>query len=347
MEIKVTGFGEVKGKKVELFTITNKEGNSIAVTNYGATWVSAIVPDKDGTKKDVLLGFPDLEGYLTDTCYIGATVGRFANRIENARFVIDGEEYHITPNAAPNCLHGGTEGLSFRVWDSHVEDDGVTFSIVSPDGDQGFPGELKASVRYRWDNAADRITIEFKAETDKATPVSLTNHAYLNLRGDGKILDQMMKIGADLYLPMKEGCIVSGEKASVNNTPFDFRLGTPLGKYIDSDHPQIGMGKGFDHSFIVKNLDDGKPERIAAARDPKTGRAFVMISTYPTVHLYTANFLTSVRPGKNGKPYGEREAFCLEAQYSPNSPNLPDFPSCILRPGETYSHVIEILFWVL
>ncbi|MDR1593007.1 MAG: galactose mutarotase [Prevotellaceae bacterium] len=346
MEVKATDFGEAKGKKVELFTITNIHGNSIAVTNYGAIWVSAIVPDKKGVKDDVLLGFSDLEGYLTDTCYIGASVGRFANRIENAHFVIDGEEYNITPNVAPNCLHGGVEGLSFRVWDSKIEDDGVTFSIVSPDGDQGFPGELKASVRYRWDDN-NKATIEFRAETDKATPVNLTNHAYFNLAGEGKILNQQLVIRADKFLPMKTGCIVSGEIVPVEGTPYDFHKVKAIGQDIDNDHEQLVMGKGYDESFLVKTVDDGKLQIIAEAVDPESGRYLQMSSTYPTVHLYTSNFLTSVRPGKKGKKYGEREAFCLEAQYSPNSPNLKDFPSCILRPGKTYNHVIEIIFATL
>ncbi|MDR2027086.1 MAG: galactose mutarotase [Prevotellaceae bacterium] len=346
MEVKVTDFGEAKGKKVELFTITNSHGNSIAVTNYGATWVSAIVPDINGTKDDVLLGFPDLDGYLSDTCYIGATVGRFANRIENARFVIDGKEYNITPNVAPNCLHGGTEGLNQRVWDSKIETDGVTFSTVSPDGDQGFPGELKVSVSYCWDDY-NRVTISFKAETDKPTPVNLTNHAYFNLKGEGKIWDHILNIKADKFLPMKEGCIVSGETVPVEGTPFDFRDHTLIGVGIDKDHPQLAMGKGYDESFLVKTVDDGELQLVAAVCEVKTRRSLVMFSTYPTVHLYTANFLTSVRPGKKGRQYGEREALCLEAQYSPNSPNLKDFPSCILRPGETYDHRIVIFFEVV
>jgi aldose 1-epimerase len=343
MEIKTTDFGEVKGKKVELFTITNKQGNSIAVTNYGATWVSAIVPDYEGKKDDVLLGFSDLEGYLTDTCYIGATVGRFANRIENARFVIDDVEYKVTPNVTPNCLHGGTEGLNSRVWDSKVEADGVTFSIVSPDGDQGFPGELKVNVRYIWDDN-NKVTIKFTAETDKATPVNLTNHAYFNLRGEGTILNHLLKIEANNFLPMKEGCIVSGEILPVEGTPFDFRDYKTIGDDIDKDHPQLAMGKGYDESFLVKTVDDDERQFVAVACHPESRRTLMVRTSYPTVHLYTSNFLTSVRAGKKGKPYGEREAFCLEAQYSPNSPNLKDFPSCILRPGETYNHTIEFFF---
>jgi aldose 1-epimerase len=346
MEIKTTYFGETKGKKVELFTVTNKNGNSIAVTNYGATWVSAIVPDSKGNKDDVLLGFPALDGYLADTCYIGASVGRFANRIENARFVIDGIEYNIAPNAGPNCLHGGVEGLNFRVWDSKIESDGVTFSIVSPDGDQGFPGELKVNVRYRW-NDDNKVSIEFQAETSKATPVSLTNHAYFNLRGEGKVLNQKLKINAANFLPMKGDCIVSGEKVPVEGTPFDFRNAKPIGADIDKDHDQLVMGKGYDESFLVKTVDDGQLQVVAEACDPESGRAMTMSSTYPTVHLYTSNFLTSTSPGKKGERYDEREAFCLEAQYSPNSPNLSDFPTCILQPGKTYNHVIEIIFKTL
>jgi aldose 1-epimerase len=343
MEIKTKYFGETKGRKVELFTVTNKNGNSIAVTNYGATWVSAIVPDREGNKDDVLLGFADLEGYLADTCYLGASVGRFANRIENARFVIDGKEYNIAPNAGPNCLHGGLEGLTFRVWDSKIESDGVTFSIISPDGDQGFPGELKVNVRYRW-NDDNKVIIEFTAETSKATPVSLTNHAYFNLQGKGKILNQKLKINADNFLPMKGDCIVSGEIIPVEGTPFDFRTAKPIGDDIDKDHDQLVMGKGYDESFLVKTVDDGQLQVVAEACDPESGRAMLMSSTYPSVHLYTSNFLTSVCPGKKGEKYDEREAFCLEAQYSPNSPNLNDFPTCILQPGKLYNHRIEIIF---
>ena len=343
MEVKVTDFGTAKGKKTELFTITNKHGNSIAVTNYGATWVSAIVPDKNGKKDDVVLGFSNIEGYLEDTCYLGASVGRFANRIDKATFTIDGKDYHIAPNAGIHSLHGGVDGLTFRVWDSKVEEDGVTFSYVSPDGDQGFPGELKVSVRYRW-NDDNKVSIEFKAETTKVTPVSLTNHAYFNLKGEGTILNQNLKLYTDKFLKMKDGCIVSGEVAEVAGTPYDFREFKAMGKEIDSDYDQMVMGKGYDESFLIKMVDDHKLQVVAEANDPESGRAMVMSTTYPTVHLYTANFLTSTQPGKKGKKYDEREAFCLEAQYSPNSPNLPNFPSCILKPGETYNHVIEFQF---
>jgi aldose 1-epimerase len=343
MEVKVTDFGEINGQKVELFTITNDLGNSIAVTNYGATWVSATVPDSKGHKDDVLLGFSDLDGYLADTCYIGASVGRFANRIGGAQFVIDGKEYHVSANSGENCLHGGVEGLSFRVWNSRMEDDGVTFTVISPDGDQGFPGELRAKVRYHWDND-NRATVEFKAKTSRATPVSLTNHAYFNLRGEGDINSHVLKINAQKYLPMLAGGIVTGEQEPVDGTPFDFRTPKPIGQDIDAEHEQIAICRGYDESFLVKTSDDGELRTVAEVYEPETGRVLKVKTTYPTVHLYTANYLNSVRAGKKGKVYTEREAFCLEAQYAPNSPNLKSFPTCILRPDTKYRHVTEFHF---
>jgi aldose 1-epimerase len=347
MEIKTATWGETpKGEEVKVFTLKNAAGNIVELSNYGATWLSAIVPDKNNVMDDVILGFATLKGHLEDTCYLGVTVGRYANRIENAQFVIDGKEYRITPNTdGGHCLHGGVEGLSFRVWESKVETDGVTFSIVSPDGDQGFPGTLKASVSYRWGDD-NKLVMKYTAETDKATPVSLTNHAYFNLNGKGNILKHQLKINAEYYLPMKSGCIVCGTKNPVKGTPFDFTEFKAIGEDINKDDEQLILCKGYDESFLVKTVDDGKIQTIAEAFDPESGRTLTMRSTFPTVHLYTANFLTSAGPGKNGEHYGERDAFCLEAQFSPNSPNLPDFPSTILRPEKVFEHTIEVAFGV-
>ncbi|MDR0560935.1 MAG: galactose mutarotase [Prevotellaceae bacterium] len=350
MEVKVTDFGEFNGKKVYLFTVENSKGNTIVLTNYGATWVSAIVPDKNGKKDDVLLGFNDLKGYIEDTCYIGSTIGRYANRIENASFSIDGKVYKIATNGTIHSLHGGAEGFSSRVWDSKVETDGVTFSLVSPDGDQGFPGELKATVRYKW-NDENTVRIEYSAQTDRPTPINLTNHAYFNLHGEGKILNHLLKINTPSYLLMKGDSIVSGNKEQVENTPFDFRQAKPIGADIDKPHEQLLMCKGYDHSFLFSSLDAKiskdihKP--VIEVCDPESGRILELSTTYFTVHLYTSNFLTSVNPGKKGVKYGEREAFCLEAQLPPNMPNLLDrFPgeTCILQPGETYSYATEFHF---
>ena len=335
-------FDKSDGRTVDLFTVTNSHGNSVSMINYGATWVSAKVPDKTGTLGNVLLGYRTMAGYLKDTNYIGSTVGRFANRIEDAQFDIDGVRYKIITNGTLHSLHGGAEGFSHRIWDSKVEDDGVTFTLVSPYGDQGFPGELHVSVRYRWDDN-NCLRIEFGATTNKPTPVSLTNHAYFNLRGYRQILDHTLQINADFFLPMKGDCIVTGEKTSVEGTPFDFRTPKPIGRDINEDHEQLAMGSGYDQSFLLKNIDDGQLLTIAEAFDPESGRAMVMRTTYPTVHLYTGNFLNG--PFIDAKThYDKRDGFCLEAQYSPNSPNLPDFPSCILRPGETYSHATEFQF---
>ena len=347
MEINITDWGTTpEGDEIKLFTITGASGNSVSFTNYGATWVSASTPDRNGVKDDVISGFNDLQGYLDDSCYMGVTVGRFANRIKNGTFTIDGKKYQAGLNAAgKHCLHGGFEGLNRRAWDYETISDGVIFRTVSPDGDQGFPGELKVSVRYEW-NDDNKLAITFEAETDKPTPVNLTNHAYFNLRGSGDILGHRLKIHAVDYLLFEEDCIISGEIKPVKGTPFDFTHFKEIGQDVDTDDEQIAMGRGYDHSFLIKTVDDGKSVLIAEACDPESGRAMKMYGTYPTVHLYTSNFLTSTRPGKKGKNHDKREAFCLEAQYAPNSPNLPDFPSCILYPGRKYEHRIEVEFLI-
>ncbi|MDR2562497.1 MAG: galactose mutarotase [Prevotellaceae bacterium] len=344
MELKTTDWGKGPfGEDVKLFTLVNKTGAAVSLTNYGATWVSAIVPDKNGKMDDVVLGFPDLQGYLKDSCYIGATIGRYANRIGDAKFTVDGMTYFIVANAGKHCLHGGYRGLSFKVWKSHEESDGVSFSTISYTTENGFPGDLEVNVRYRWSDD-NKLTIEFKAETSMPTPVSLTNHAYFNLAGEGKILNQQLKINSEYYLPMVSGCIVCGKKNHVKGTPFDFTAFKAIGEDIDKDDEQLTLCKGYDESFVIKDVDDGLMQTVAEAFDPESGRSLAMRSTFPTVHLYTANFLSSELPGKKGVVYGEREAFCLEAQFSPNSPNLPDFPSTILRPGKVFNHVIEVQF---
>lgn len=345
MEIKEANWGNTpNGQPVSLFTLTNSNGNYVQLTNYGATWVSAFLPDKNGKKESVVLGFPTLQGYLEDTCYIGASVGRFANRIENASFTINGTTHKVSANVnGIHCLHGGEQGINFRVWHSKIEKDGVTFSLLSPDGDQGFPGEVNITVNYQWTDD-NKLNINFKATTNKPTPISLTNHAYFNLKGSGTIAKQQLKINANQYLPMKEGCIVTGEKRNVESSVFDFRSFKPIGQDIDANDEQIKLCAGYDESFVIKDTNDGKMQDIAEAFDPETGRAMKMSSTLPTVHLYTANFLSSTQPGHNGNKYGKREAFCLEAQFAPNTPNISHLPSCILQPGETFNHTISIQF---
>lgn len=345
MEITVKDWGATpKGEIVSLYTLTNANGNSITLTNYGAIWVSAMMPDKTGKRESVVAGFPTLQGYLEDTCYIGASVGRYANRIEKASFTIDGHPYKVSANSGGvHCLHGGEEGLNYRVWQSKVEKDGVLFSIVSPDGDQGFPGTVNVAVKYQWTDD-NKLTIHFEATSDKATPLSLTNHAYFNLRGKGTVLDQELKINAAHYLPMKEGCIVTGERRPVKSSVFDFTDFKPIGRDIEKDDEQLILCKGYDESFVLKDADDGAVLPVAEAHDPVSGRCMKMSSTFPTVHLYTANYLFSTQVGVNGEKYGERDAFCLEAQFAPNSPNIASFPDCILRPGKTFKHTISIEF---
>ena len=345
MEITTKDWGKTpNGGEVKLFTITNSHGNSVSVTNYGATLVSVIVPDNKGDKGDTVLGFSNLEGYLSDTCYIGSTVGRYANRIGNAQFVIEGETYHVSANVAPHTLHGGEVGFNQKVWAYEIIDKGVTFKLISPDGDQGYPGTVNVEVSYTWndDNALD---ISFRGKTDKPTQMNLTNHAYFNLKGDDSIIhDTILKIHSNYYLPMKEGSIVSGEFRPVEGTPFDFTEGKPIGRDINEKDDQLELAAGYDHTFVLKRQNDKVLALAAEAYEPTTGRVLEVYTTYPSVHLYASNFLESTTNGKNGKPYKKREAFCLEAQYMPNTPNQTDFPDSTLYPSQEYIQLTRFKF---
>ena len=346
MEITVKDWGKSPEEEdVKLFIITNSQGNSVTLTNYGATWLSAIVPDKNGNKGDVVLGFPDLKGCYSDTCYIGTIVGRYANRIRNAQFTIDDKTYKVSANIAPHTLHGGKIGFNQKVWDYEVTDKGITFKLISPDGDQGYPGNLQVEVSYEWtDN--NELDIHFNAKTDKPTQVSLTNHAYFNLKGDDSLIyNHLLAIHSDYYLPMKEGSIVSGEFRMVKNTPFDFNEAKPIGRDINEKDDQLELAAGYDHTFVLKK--ENTPELVLAAEayEPTTGRAMEAYTTYPSVHLYVSNFLESTENGKNGKPYGKHEAFCLEAQYMPNTPNQANFPDSTLRSGQKYKQMTRFKFF--
>ncbi|MDR1055174.1 MAG: galactose mutarotase [Prevotellaceae bacterium] len=345
MEIDIKDWGKTPtGEDVKLFTITNSQDNSVALTNYGATWVSAIVPDSNGNKADIVLGFPNLEAYLSDTCYIGTTVGRYANRIENAQFSIEGQVYKLSANVAPHILHGGEVGINQSVWDYEIHDKGITFKTASPDGDQGFPGNIQIEVNYVWTDK-NELDINFRVKTDKPTHINLTNHVYFNLKGDDSVIhNQVLKVYSDYYLSMKEGSIVSGEFRPVKDTPFDFTTAKPIGRDINADDDQLKLAGGYDHTFVLKRKNDKVLALAAEAYDPSSGRALEVYTTYPSIHLYAGNFLESTWNGKNGKLYGKREAFCLEAQYMPNTPNQLAFPSSVLYPGQEYNQLIRFKF---
>ncbi|MFO7905079.1 MAG: aldose epimerase family protein [Pirellulaceae bacterium] len=335
-------FGQTPdGKAVDLYTLTNANGMEVAITTYGGIVVSLTAPDRDDHYADVVLGFDDLDGYLAGHPYFGAIVGRYGNRIAKGKFSIDGKEYTLATNDGENHLHGGDEGFDKKVWRGRgmVGRKGVHLILdyTSPDGEEGYPGTLDVMVVYTLTHD-NELKIDYKATTDKATPVNLTNHSYFNLQGQGSgdILGHELMINADRFTPVDETLIPTGELRSVQGTPFDFRKPTAIGARIEADNQQLEFGGGYDHNFVLNREGD---ELALAARvhEPKTGRMMEVYTKEPGVQLYTGNFLDGSNVGKGGKVYDFRDGFCLETQHFPDSPNKPDFPSTILRPGEEYS----------
>jgi len=343
-------FGKMAdGKTIELFTLTNSQGMRVAITNYGGIVVSIAVPDREGKPGDVVLGFDNLEGYLGKHPYFGALVGRYANRIGNARFELGGVEYKLAANNGPNSLHGGVQGFDKRAWTAREipgEQPALELTRLSHDGEEGYPGNLHAKVVYSLtqDNA---LRIDYTATTDKDTVLNLTNHSYFNLAGEGKgdILKHEMMINADRFTPIDSTLIPTGELRTVEGTPFDFRKSTPIGARIDADDEQIKFGKGYDHNFVLNRAGHGL-SLAARVTDPESGRVLEVLTTQPGIQFYTGNFLDGSIPGKGGKTYGRRSAFCLETQHFPDSPNKPSFPSTVLKPGESYHQTTVYRFSV-
>ena len=334
-------WGKTKaGETVELYTLTNAKGHKVSIMTLGAIVVSIQVPDKTGTLGDVALGFDSLDGYLGPHPFFGAVAGRYGNRIGGGTFTIDGHASTLPKNDGLNTLHGGTKGFDKYVWKARpvTSSNGPTVVLthVSPDGDQGFPGTLTATVTYTG-TKDDELKIHYHATTDKPTVVNLTNHSYFNLAGagNGAILDQVMQIFADKFTPVAKGLIPTGELRPVAGTPFDFLKPTPIGARIDSSDEQITLGGGYDHNFVV-NGAAGTLRPAAHVIDPSSGRTMDVLTTEPGVQFYTGNFLDGKITGKGGKPYAKRAGFCLETQHFPDSPNKPKFPSTVLRPGQRY-----------
>lgn len=341
-EVKVSDFGKTAdGTPVKAYTITGKNGVKVKLLSRGATLAEWHVPDKNGKIDDVLFGFDDVAGYESkDNGYFGAIAGRVANRIANGKFKLDGKEYTLAKNDGPNTLHGGLKrSFDKVVWNGEPfknnDGEGVLFTYVSPDGEEGFPGKLTCHVRYTLTDK-NEIRIEYDATTDKATPINVTNHAYFNLSGAGAptILDHELMLAADHYTPIDETLIPTGEIAPVKGTPFDFREFHKIGERVDQLNDQ--PGKGYDHNFVLNN-QSGKLALAAKVRDAKTGRVLSVYTTEPGVQFYGGNFLNGVK-GKGGKEYAYRSGLCLETQHYPNSINEPKFPSVVLRPGKTYRH---------
>jgi aldose 1-epimerase len=329
------------GTPVDLFTLTNASGIEARVINFGGIIVSLKVPDRTGQLDDVVLGFDEVDRYFAKHPNFGALIGRYGNRIGNARFTLDGKTYRLAANNGPNSLHGGLKGFDDVVWAAEPftrpGERGVVFTHTSPDGDEGFPGTLKARVTYTLTDA-NELAFDYHATTDKPTHVNLTQHSYFNLAGDGSrdVLAHEMHLNADRYTPVDATLIPTGELAPVEGTPFDFRKPTAIGARIDADHPQIKHGGGYDHNFVLNRSGSGL---ALAARviEPSTGRVMEVLTTEPGVQFYTGNFLDGTITGKRGRVYKKRYGFCLETQHYPDSPNKPDFPSTVLRPGAEYS----------
>lgn len=331
------------GTAVPIFTL--KSGAIEArVTAYGARLVSARTADRAGRMADVVLGFDALGEYLREKePHLGGVVGRFGNRIAGGEFSIDGATFHIPLNNGRNALHGGPVGFDRKVWEAREIENGVEFTLVSADGDMGFPGTLTATARYTL--AGDTLRIDYFATTDKATVVNLTNHAYFNLHGDdqGDILDHELELRADRFTPVDANLIPTGELAPVAGTPMDFRKATAVGARIEEDFEQLKLGRGYDHNFVV-NGQAGELRVAAIMTDPVSGRTLTVETTEPGIQFYSGNFLDGTFTGRHGAQYAKRTGFCLETQHFPDSPNHPDFPSTVVRPGETLHSVTTFRF---
>ena len=343
MALQKIAFGQTAdGKRVDLYTLTNAGGMQVKITTYGATVVSLVVPDRNGKPADVVLGYDSLEEYIAGGNYFGCIVGRYANRIAGGKFTLNGTQYRLAANEGGNHLHGGLRGFDKVVWQAQEYEDnsdvGLRLSYKSPDGEEGYPGNLACTVSYTL-GAANVLRIEYLAVTDSPTIVNLTNHAYFNLAeaGSGDILNHELMINADWFTPVDTRLIPTGELKSVQGTPFDFTRPTAIGARIDHDHEQLIFGKGYDHNWVLNKDGDG-PSLAARAMERSSGRTLEVYTTQPGLQFYSGNFLDNRIAAKAGQVYPHRGGFCLETQHFPDSPNRPEFPCTALDLGSKYEH---------
>jgi len=346
-KISKAPFGKtLNGKRVDIYTLCNTNGVEARICNYGGILVSMKVPDRAGHIGDVVLGYDNLDGYLTNSPYFGAMVGRYGNRIAKGKFTLDDVNYTLAVNNGPNALHGGLKGFDKKVWRAKVvgSDAGPALELTyrSKDGEEGYPGTLDVKAVYTLmpDNG---LRLEYTATTDKDTVLNLTQHSYFNLAGQGDVLEHKVFINADKFTPVDETLIPTGELRSVEGTPFDFRQPTAIGARIKQDDRQLKIGNGYDHNFVLSH-PMGRLDVIAQVSEPTTGRVLEVLSTEPGLQFYTGNFLDGTITGKGGQVYNFRNGFCMEPQHFPNSPNQSDFPPVVLRPGQVYHNTIIFRF---
>jgi aldose 1-epimerase len=344
--IKKQTFGKTPdGGAADLYTLVNGKGMEVAITNYGGIVVQMRVPDRKGNLADVVLGYDNLDGYIHDQSYLGALIGRYANRIANGKFTLAGKTYTLPRNNGENTLHGGIQGFNQALWRAaEIESSSgpaLQLEYLSKDGEEGFPGNLSVKVIYALTDE-NELKIEYSATTDKATVVNLTSHSYFNLAGagNGDILQHQVMLRADKFTPVNESLIPTGELRSVQDTPMDFRTPTAVGARIEQDDQQLKFGRGYDHTWVLESGGSKTPTLAATVYEPGTGRMLEVWTTEPGVQFYTGNFLNGVK-GKGGKIYQRRYALSLETQHFPDSPNHPNFPSTVLKPGERY-HTVTV-----
>jgi aldose 1-epimerase len=341
-------FGKTtNGTPVELYTLRNSHNMEAKIMTYGGIVESLKVPDKNGNLGDVVLGYDTIDGYLTNSPFFGALIGRYGNRIANGKFTLDGQEYTLPTNNVPNCLHGGDQGFFAKVWTVSKADVGpdgprLVLTYLSKDGEEGFPGNLQVTATYTVteDNA---LKVDFTATTDKDTVCNLTHHSYFNLAGSSDVLGYGVFINADHFTPVNEVLIPTGELRPVENTPFDFRKPTAIGARINEDDQQLKYANGYDDNWVL-NHPPGELGLAASVTDPVSGRILTVFTTAPGMQFYTGNFLNGTIMGKGGWTYQFRNAFCMEPQDFPDAPNHPEFPSSELKPGETYHNTILYKF---
>lgn len=345
-QISRRSFGQTSdGTEVYLFTLRNSKGAEADISNYGGIITSLKVPDRNGHLGDVVLGYDNLASYIKDSPFFGALIGRYGNRIARGKFTLDGVQYTLATNNYPNALHGGNKGFDKVVWEPTVltgpEGASLKLTYLSKDGEEGYPGNLSVTVIYTLteDNA---LRIEYTATTDKDTVVNLTQHSYFNLAGRDSILDHVVMIPADKFTPVDSTLIPTGELKPVEGTPFDFRTPTAIGARINQDDEQLKFAKGYDHNWVI-NKPLGQFGLMARVTEPTTGRVLEVFSDQPGLQFYSGNFLDGTLRGK-GRVYEFRSGFCMESQHYPDSPNQPQFPSVVLKPGEVYHNTIVFKF---